>query len=250
MRQLGKILAIESPLCTFNPDPQIQIVALGDARPCLVVDNALLHPERLRQLAIENFDQFQQAPYNAYPGLQLGMPGYVSDPLDDFFMTYIRAALGGRRTVHMHSRLAMVTTPVAELQPRQVICHRDSQGLRDDHCMGASVLYLFEDETLGGTNFYAPKKTPAETDLFIHDSSTLSMEAFTAKYGVAQAYCDESNAYFERIASVPAKFNRMIFYDGSGFHSGNIQFPARMVADPKIGRLTLNGFFTCRKKAQ
>jgi hypothetical protein len=243
-------VAIDTPLCSFNPNPQIQLHQIDANNYCLVIDDALLHPERLQQLAIENFEQFQQAPYNAYPGLQLGMPGEVSDPLDDFFMAYIRSALGARRTLHMHARLAMVTTPVSELQPRQVICHRDSQALIAGNCMAASVLYLFDDVSLGGTSFYKPKQDAAATDLLVHDSSTLSMAEFSAKHGIAQGYCGESNAYFERIATIPAKFNRMIFYDGSLFHSGAIAAPEKMLKDPKIGRLTLNGFFTCRKKAQ
>ena len=243
-------MAIESPLCSFNPDPQIQLYAIDADNFCLVVDNALVHPERLRQLAIENFDQFQQAPYNAYPGVQLGMPGDVSEPLDDFFMAYVRAALGGRRTLHMHARLAMVTAAVADLQPRQTICHRDSQTLADGHCLAASVLYLFDDESLGGTSFYKPKQDALATDLLVHDSSTLSMADFNAKHGIAQAYMGESNAFFERVATIPAKFNRMIFYNGALFHTGAIAVPEKLSNDPKIGRLTLNGFFTCRKKAR
>lgn len=243
-------MAIDTPVCSFNPNPQIQLHAIDANNFCLVIDDALLHPERLRQLAIENFEQFQQAPYNAYPGLQLGMPGEISDPLDDFFMAYVRAALGGRRTLHMHARLAMVTMPEAELQPRQVICHRDSQTLAAGHCMAASVLYLFDDASLGGTSFYKPKQDALATDLLVHDSSTMTMAEFSAKHGIAQAYCGESNAYFERLVTIPAKFNRMIFYDGSLFHTGAISAPEKLSKDPKIGRLTLNGFFTCRQRAQ
>ena len=41
----------------------------------------------------------------------------------------------------------------------------------------------------------------------------------------------------------------MIFYDGSIFHSGDIPVPEKLSADPHHGRLTLNGFFTCMRKA-
>jgi len=59
-----------------------------------------------------------------------------------------------------------------------------------------------------------------------------------------------SNRYFDRVASVPARWNRLIFYDGSLLHSGDIAAPDRLSADPQLGRLTLNGFFTCRRNAR
>jgi hypothetical protein len=41
----------------------------------------------------------------------------------------------------------------------------------------------------------------------------------------------------------------LIFYDGMLFHAGDIRTPDRLSDDPAVGRLTLNGFFTCRKAA-
>jgi len=58
-----------------------------------------------------------------------------------------------------------------------------------------------------------------------------------------------SNPYFERVASIGAEWNRMIFYDGGQFHSADIDAAAGLPADPRIGRLTLNGFFACRRNA-
>ena len=57
------------------------------------------------------------------------------------------------------------------------------------------------------------------------------------------------NAYFERIASVPAAWNRLIVYDGGLFHSADVDRPELLSADPARGRLTLNGFFSCRRNA-
>ncbi|MEO7251592.1 MAG: DUF6445 family protein, partial [Arenimonas sp.] len=58
-----------------------------------------------------------------------------------------------------------------------------------------------------------------------------------------------SNQYFERIGRVEAKWNRMIFYDGRTFHSGEVGSSRALGGDPMSGRLTLNGFFTCTRKA-
>jgi hypothetical protein len=59
-----------------------------------------------------------------------------------------------------------------------------------------------------------------------------------------------SNAYFERIAQVPATWNRAIFYDGGLFHSADVDQPVLLSSDPLRGRLTLNSFFTCSRKAR
>ncbi|GAH33624.1 unnamed protein product, partial [marine sediment metagenome] len=55
--------------------------------------------------------------------------------------------------------------------------------------------------------------------------------------------------WFVHIGRVAAKWNRIVFYDGSMLHSGDIFAPDRLSADPLRGRLTLNGFFTSRRNA-
>ena len=234
---------------SFNPRPQIQPIHFPNGQACLIVDDALVNPDALLQLAIEQSQAFQPAPFNAYPGVQLPMGPEISNRLDEFFRVHIRGWLNARRTLRMHSRLAMVTLKPEELQARQWICHRDSAGLAPSQCIAASVLYLFRDPTLGGTNFYMPKKSAQETSLLVHDSGTSSNAMFAQKYGIQPGYSGASNAYFEKIYTVPAKWNRMIFYDGSIFHSGEIPRPEKMNANPLSGRLTLNGFFTCSRKA-
>ena len=232
----------------FNPRPQIQAIHFPNGQSCWIVDDALVKPEALLQLAVEQSHAFQLAQFNAYPGIQLPMAADISDRLDDFFRLNIRTLLNARRTLRMHCRLAMVTLQPKELQPRQWICHRDSAGLEPGQCIAASVLYLFRNTALGGTSFFVPKKSAGDTSLLVHDSGTASNEVFAQKYGIRQGYLNESNDYFEKLYTVPAKWNRMIFYDGSIFHSGEIPHPEKMSADPLTGRLTLNGFFTCTKK--
>ena len=75
--------------------------------------------------------------------------------------------------------------------------------------------------------------------------------AFDAKYPeIARDYLQDSNAWFERSGRVDAAFNRMIFYDGRIFHSGEVGPPPTRSGDPATGRLTLNGFFTCSRPAR
>ena len=88
----------------------------------------------------------------------------------------------------------------------------------------------------------AYRRTPAQadTDALVADSQNLPAHAFGQRYGLQPGYMAGSNAYFERTAQVAAAWNRLIVYDGSLFHSADVD-PARLSADPVQGRLTLKG---------
>lgn len=233
----------------FNPRPRIEVLPIDGTHACYVIDDALLHPEQLVAHAVAHRERFAMAPHNAYPGIELRMPDDFSVTLDDFFRLHVRSRLGARRTQRMYSRLAMATLPPAELQPRQWICHRDRMTFAPNQCIAASVLYLFHDDTLGGTGFFLPKRPAREIDLMIHESGTLGANAFAARYSVAPGYLTASNTHFEQVLRVPARWNRLIFYDGDVFHTSDIRTPERLNDDPRRGRLTLNGFFTCSRRA-
>lgn len=233
----------------FNPRPRVEEIPIHGRHSCVVIDDALLEPERLVALAQERRGEFAPAPFNAYPGLELRMGEEFSSQLDDFFRLHVRARLGARRTLRMYSRLAMVTTPPDELQPRQSICHRDRLDFATNQCIAASVLYLFEEPVLGGTSFFVPIRPQPEIDRLVHDSGSLDAESFAARYGLERCYMRDSNQYFERVLTVPARWNRLIFYNGGIFHVGDIAHPQLLTDQPRSGRLTLNGFFTCSRAA-
>lgn len=233
----------------FNPNAKLDVVSLSNGARVFVVDDALADPLAMVQFAVAHRSEFEHAPFNAYPGIQLRMPDSVSARLDEYFAIHFRAAFQVRRTIQMYSRLAMVTTPPDALLPRQVICHRDHQHVEAGQAIVASVLYLFRDASLGGTSFYAPARSEQETALIVHDSSTMNASAFQAKYGISPGYFHGDTRYFNKLGSVPAAWNRMIFYDGAIFHSGDILHPEKLTDDPQTGRLSLNGFFTCTKRA-
>jgi hypothetical protein len=234
----------------FNPSPTIRVLPITPQHDCYVVDDALLEPERWVDYAVAHRAEFRLTGHNAFPGPEFRMPDAISADLDGFLAQHIRGLLGARRTVRMYSRLSLVTREPRALEPRQWICHRDRFDVPPEECVGASVLYLFRDEGLGGTNFFVPRRTAFETDVLVHESGTLAPEAFARKYGIEPGYLNESNAWFERVLSVPPRWNRAIFYDGSLFHCSHIPAPERLDEDPRRGRLTLNGFFTCRRRAQ
>lgn len=243
-------MATPFPAVVFNPTPRLERLQFDAQASCLVLDDALLDPESLRQFAVARLADFVQAPFNAYPGRELPMPLAFSARLQDFFDRHVRNTLGGRRTVKMNSRLAMVTTAPTALEPRQRICHRDSAWIDPAHAIAASVLYLFTDASQGGTNFYRPRLPDDAIARLIHDSSVMDSATFDARHpSVAHDYIGGSNDYFERIGQVPARWNRMIFYDGRLMHSADVGGAPALTGDPMTGRLTLNGFFTCSRPA-
>lgn len=233
----------------FNPHPRIQAVPLFDGHQCLVVDDALEDPAHWAAWSVAQRPNLTPSGH-AYPGVEMWLPDEPTRLLAEFFLQHLRSALGMRRIVNAACRLSLVSLPPTALAPRQWLCHRDSRGVPEGQAMIASVLYLFQDPALGGTSFYRPLHPRDETEALVQDSTRLDTAAFAARHpDIPQAYMVEGNRWFERVATVPARFNRAIFYDGGLFHSGDIRHPERMTADPATGRLTFNGFIRCTRKA-
>ncbi|WP_395789489.1 DUF6445 family protein [Aquimonas sp.] len=230
----------------FNPNPSRQLLPLHDGQVCLVFDDVLAEPERLVALAEQHRADFVEAPWNAYPGPELALSAAITARLVEFFNQHARSALGARRTLRAHSRLALVTRAPEQLSPPQWICHRDRLSLEPSTCVAASVLYLFDQAALGGTAFYRPLRPPVEMDRLLYDSGRLPAADFRARYDLQPGYMTAGNAWFERVACVAPRYNRLIVYRGDLFHSGDIHCPERLDPDPRRGRLSLNGFFTCR----
>lgn len=232
----------------FNPRPTISSVPLPGGSEVVVIDDVLLDPDDLVDWARGR--PFSPPAGFPYPGLIVGAPPGLAARFADFFAQHARTRLQARRTLAHDMRLSMVTTPPGQLDPRQWQCHRDRVSTDPGVVFVASVLYLFRDPALGGTSFYVPRQSPADTDRLQIDSQTLSPEQFTRRYGLQAAYMDGGNAYFDCVARVPAAWNRMILYDAGFFHSADIGRPDLLAADPARARLTLNGFFTCRRQAR
>jgi hypothetical protein len=231
----------------FNPDLRISTLPLGFGHEVLIIDDVLLDPEGLVDWARQR--EFH-APNFAYPGLIVPGPKALSARFLDFFMQHARTPLGARRTISHDIRLSMVCTPPEQLDPRQWQCHRDEVSTDPAVLFVGSVLYLFRDPALGGTSFYVPRQSPEATDRILYDSQTLAAPQFAARYDLEPGYMDGSNAYFGCVARVPAAWNRMILYDAGIFHSGDIGRPYLLTTDPATARLTLNGFFSCRRQGR
>ena len=234
----------------FNPDMRVIVVPLDNGQRCFVVDDVLLEPERLLALAQAHKQAFKPVDFSAYPGRFLMLPAKLRDEMEDCFRRQMRPLFDARRLLSMHARLSMVTLAPSELKPAQWICHSDHFGLEPAQSIQASVLYLFKDASLGGTGFYQPARPPEEMRALFDDAVRLPADLFASRYAIEPGYLLDSNRYFNRIGGVEARWNRMVFYDGAMLHSGDIRAPDRLVDNPLEGRLTLNGFYTCRRHAR
>ena len=231
----------------FNPNPRVETITIHGHHVCYVIDDALINPDAMVDFAAKHIADFAEAGHNAYPGPELRMPEAFSSQLDAFFAAHLRRAFDVRRTERMYSRLAITATPPQQLSPSQSICHIDRLSIEPQHRIVASVLYLFGDERLGGTSFYGPKYPPDTILPLIADAGNMDAARFRARYGIETGYITGSNLWFEKLQTIPARYNRIIFYEGTVFHSGEIAHPELLSRDPRAGRLSLNGFFTCRR---
>jgi hypothetical protein len=228
----------------LNPRAEVEVVRFDARHFCLVMDEALLEPERQLEYAVQHRKEFRAVDFNAYPGVYLKAPADLVRELADFFLWRLRRHFDARRSVNVHCRFSMVTITPRALQPLQWLCHRDDVRLPPRLSMQASLLYLFHDPRLGGTSFFAPVRSAAETDALFEDAGRLTADTFAHKHGIAHGYMREPNEYFHLLGNIPARWNRLIVYDGGMLHTGDIGAPELLSEDPLTGRLTLNGFFT------
>jgi hypothetical protein len=232
----------------FNPRPKVEVLTLAPGRRCVILDDVLLAPEALVDWAAAH--RFDVPSGNLYPGLVMGTSPEVAHRLRDFVWIHARAVLGLRRCQDAFVRLSLSTIPTARLHPLQWMCHQDRvQTEPGGLVFVASVLYLFREAALGGTSFFEPRLSAEATAQLMRDAETQTAFDFSRLHGLTPGYPVKGNRYFDLVATVPPAWNRMIIYDGGGFHSAAIAQPDRLTDDAYTGRLTLNGFFPCRPVA-
>lgn len=229
----------------LNPRPAIQAALIEDGRPCLVVDDFLAEPRKMVERAVARRAAFKAAPVNCYPGIEQPMDAEFDQAMAAFFDSHIAPAFGAVRALGLNTRMSIVTLEPQALMPQQRICHRDARACASGEGAVASVLYLFEDERMGGTSFYRPRRHPLEIDHLLHQARHMDNHAFSSVIGAPPQYYNGDARYFEKLGTVPARWNRAIFYDATIFHSGQIDAPQLLHADPALGRLTINAFIRC-----
>lgn len=221
----------------MNGSCRVSVQRVGRANsPLICFDGVLKDPGSLVTLAT-------QATFidvgSSYPGVRAPAPdAYVSAMLrvaGPFIEEHFGAA--PERELDLCA-FSMVTAPPARLAPTQRIPHFDGPETRRI----AFLHYLCGWEQ-GGTAFYRHRATglevitPEVVQRYRESVVTeLRSEPPAEDYIVGDTPC------FERVHAVEAAFDRLIVYRGNALHSGDITARTVLSEDPRLGRLTINGF--------
>jgi hypothetical protein len=117
----------------------------------------------------------------------------------------------------------------------------------------AGLIYLFRNPDLGGTAFYRWNKP----EVFENAAKLYEVDPTAALNYLDESldifrkppqYMTESNDLAELLTVAPARFNRLVFYDGASPHTGHITNPELLTDDLSQGRLTLNFFTTAHAR--
>jgi hypothetical protein len=225
----------------FVPHPALSVKKLTIGReqsPLLVIDNLLADANSLVDLAASKVFA-DGASY--YPGIRAKAPlGY-----QQFVLAQLRELFGetfglqGRTLRFTACFFSLVTTPPEKLSHLQRIPHIDSVFSTELAC----IHYLFT-RNHGGTSFYRHRSTGFE--VVTQDRKAAYFEAVELEKAgpdqPAAGYIQGSTALYEQLHSEAGVFNRMLVYRRSSLHSGVIDSQASIDANPRTGRLSINGF--------
>ncbi|MDG0835431.1 hypothetical protein EXH51_22110 [Pelomonas saccharophila] len=176
-----------------------------------------------------------------YPGLRAPVPPAYTESLTALLDPLIRVNFGVPEALALKKTpcaFSLTTVAPGDLGPLQRVPHFDAS---TPHYM-AVLLYLC-DEQRGGTAFYHHRATGLQQ--ITADVRERYGEAVYAELDRSPSparYFGDSDANFELLGVMPARFNRLAVYRGSLLHSAIVN-PRRLSADPRTGRLTVNTFF-------
>ena len=239
-------MMVTLPGIRINPNAKIQRSVISDDQDCVIVDDFLRDPYEIIEYAAHHAGDFS-IPGRGYPGLLYDVGESAMTDVYRFIRSKMTAHFPFLRGgIKLWTYLSMVTLQPGELSNLQRICHCDPNPSRD-RTVYAAMVYLFENEALGGTGFYRWEKL----DL-MQKAAALEREDPARALAFLQQHCPtyrkparymtESNEIAELLCTIPARFNRMIFYSGEMPHSGAITAPELLSSDIRKGRLTLNCF--------
>ena len=237
---------VRQPDLTLNANAVVATQAIGDSHFCVIIDDFLKNPESVIDYAVANAADFEIPPMS-YPGKVLDLSPIVTDGLRLSIKKHMARRFsfmrGGISTSNM---LSMTTLRPEQLSNLQRVCHTDPR-TRLDRANFAGLLYLFKDESLGGTGFYRwrDRKLMEEAtalELRDPDKALAFLKEHCSTYNLPPCYITGSNELAELIDVVPARFNRWIFYSGDIPHSAYITAAEKLTDDFTTGRLTLNCF--------
>ena len=234
------------PVIRINTNASIRREAISEDKYCVVVDDFLQDPQALVEFAAQQSGNFS-VPESKYPGLLCRINNNVMTDVYRFIrfkMTkHFPILRGGMK---MWTVFSIVTLQPDELTTFQRLCHTDPVA-GPGRMPYAALLYLFENEELGGTGFYRwrePELVMKATAFEREDSDKARafLQEHFPTYREPARYMTESSEIAELVCTIPARFNRLIFYSGAVPHSAAITAPELLSNDIRAGRLTLNVF--------
>lgn len=224
----------------IRPHPQIKVsvTQVGAERaPVIVIDNFITNPEELIEDAATAHPFKPFALY--YPGVKAPVPPAYTLAVYQILKDPIRTVFGleGSDVIMADSDFRMVTKGPEGLHPRQLVPHYDGP---DPNAI--VILHYLATRPFGGTSMYRHRATGFEriagnrVDRF---EQSVNQELASAR---PDGFIDGDTSLFERVASFPATFNRVLIYRGISLHSGDIA-AGPFDSDPRQGRLTANTVF-------
>ena len=223
----------------IHPAAKIQKLTIGRERaPLLVIDNLVADAESLVELAATKM--FGDV-VTYYPGIRAKVPltyqQFILEQLGAFITGYFGLLAARPRFTACH--FSLVTTPPEELDYLQRIPHTDS-------FIGsqfAFIHYLFKSD-LGGTAFYRHRKTGYEV---VDEARCMGFMACRDEEkdgpdAPPPAYINGDTPLYEEIGRHQGIFNRMLVYRRNSLHSACIAADFVPDANPRTGRLSINGF--------
>jgi hypothetical protein len=204
----------------------------------LEIPNFLATPvDARRRAALQKFANLTPQ----YPGVRAPLGNAVCASWLESLSPLLTETFGPPRAHwEMQAWYSLVTTPPGKLMPIQRFPHVDGTDPRQI----AMMLYL-HDSPHGGTAFFRHRTTGFEAlTAETFPVYRAALEADVARTGLPEpAYPTDGAPHFQRIHASTGSFNSAVFYRGNILHSGVIDNAAPLSADPRIGRLTINGFF-------
>ena len=225
----------------FSTHPGFRLQALRIGReqaPLVVIDDFAAAPDALVDFAAGKI--FSDVT-SYYPGVRAKVPlsyqQFAINTLRPVVAEHFGLNAAGLRFTACY--FSLVTTLPANLTYLQRIPHVDSLSANEL----AFVHYLFR-ANHGGTAFFRHRATGFESiDAARRPEYWRHIEAEqNSPDSPPAAYIDGDTALYEQTARQDGVFNRLLLYRRNTLHSGAI--PAHFVpdADPRRGRLSLNGF--------
>lgn len=222
-----------------HPHFELQALRIGrEQAPLVVIDNFTATPDALVDLAAAKVFA-DVASY--FPGVRAKVPlsyqQFVIGTLRPIVAEHFGLNAAGLRFTACY--FSLVTTPPANLTYLQRIPHIDS--LLPSEL--AFVHYLFR-ASHGGTAFYRHRATGFESVDAVRKAEYwrhIEAEQNSPEHPRA-AYIDGDTALYEETARQDGAYNRLLLYRRNSLHSAALTAQFAPDADPRRGRLSLNGF--------